>query len=125
MQIFNVTDLVASLHANGRNWAEFLRVAALSMGVYRLSVGEPDLQQPHTEDEVYLVLSGKASFQAGQQRQSVAPGTLIYVERSVEHRFYDVTEDLSVLVFFAPSEHSLSKPDREDHKDAPHAQPFD
>jgi quercetin dioxygenase-like cupin family protein len=106
MQIFRLNDLVAE----GRNqrWQEFLRVASLSMGLYRLKAGQADEQRPHAEDEVYLVISGKASFRADGQDQAVAPGTLIFVERSAEHRFFDITEDLTVLVFFAPPEGSLS-----------------
>ena len=53
------------------------------------------------------VVSGKASFRAGEETQAVAPGSLIFVERSVKHRFFDITEDLTVLVFFAPPEGSL------------------
>jgi hypothetical protein len=52
-------------------------------------------------------VSEKASFRSGGQKQAVAPGIMIFVERSVEHRFCDITEDLTVLVFFAPPEGSL------------------
>jgi hypothetical protein len=51
-----------------------------------------------------LAVSGRARFQAGDQQQQADPGMLIFVERMVEHRFFDITEDLTVLVFFAPSE---------------------
>jgi mannose-6-phosphate isomerase-like protein (cupin superfamily) len=107
MQIFDLTSLLAQHDKSGRAWLEFLRVPSLSMGVYLLKAGQADKQRPHTEDEVYYVLSGKASFRSGDQIQAVAPGTLIFVERSVEHRFFDITEDLTVLVFFAPPEGSL------------------
>ena len=88
-------------------WQEFLRVPSLSIGLYCLNAGQTDQQQPHTEDEVYYVISGRASFRAGDEKQTVTPGILIFVERLVEHRFYDITEDLTVLVFFAPPEGSL------------------
>jgi mannose-6-phosphate isomerase-like protein (cupin superfamily) len=106
MQIFRLNDLVTE----GRNqrWQEFLRASSLSMGFYRLKAGQADEQRSHAEDEVYLVVSGKASFRADGQERTVAPGTVIFVERSVEHRFFDITEDLTVLVFFAPPEGSLS-----------------
>jgi quercetin dioxygenase-like cupin family protein len=108
MQTFKLTDLVAESERGNQRWLEFLRVSSLSMGLYRLKAGQADEQQPHTEDEVYFVVSGKAWFQAGGHQQAVAPSSLIFVERSVEHRFYDVTEDLTVLVFFTPPEGSLS-----------------
>ena len=41
--------------------------------------------------------------------RAVRAGTILFVERNVEHRFFDITEDLTVLVFFAPAEHSLKR----------------
>jgi mannose-6-phosphate isomerase-like protein (cupin superfamily) len=84
-----------------------LRVPSLSMGVYCLKVGQTHRQQPHTEDEVYYFVSGRASFRADDEKRLVTSGTLIFVQRSIEHCFYDITEDLAVLVFFAPPEGSL------------------
>jgi quercetin dioxygenase-like cupin family protein len=107
MQTFNLGSLVAEGERADQRWQEFLRTSSLSMGLYRLKAGQPDEQRPHTEDEVYLVISGKASFRARGQEQAVAPGSLIFVERAAEHRFVDITEDLTVLVFFAPPEGSL------------------
>jgi quercetin dioxygenase-like cupin family protein len=107
MQTFNLNDLTAESEWGDKRWREFLRVPSLSMGLYRLKAGQADEQQPHTEDEVYLVVSGKASFRAGGREQAVAPGSVIFVERAAEHRFVDITEDLTVLVFFAPPEGSL------------------
>ena len=106
MQTFSLNDLVAECARSDRPWQEFLRVPSLSMGLYHLWAGQADGQQPHAEDEVYLVLAGRASFRAGGRRQAVAPGTLLFVERTAEHRFEDITEDLTVLVFFAPAEGS-------------------
>src|SRR5947209_6528389 len=98
MQIFTIHGLVSESDRSNERWQEFLRVPSLSMGLYRLQAGQPDEQRPHTEDEVYLVISGKASFRAGGQTRAVAPDTLIFVERTVEHRFMDISEDLTVLV---------------------------
>ena len=109
MQIFNLSSLMAESERGNQRWREFLRVASLSMGLYRLQAGQADEQTPHTEDEVYLVLRGKATFRTGGQEQAVAPGSVIFVERAVEHRFVDITEDLTVLVFFAPPEGSLKE----------------
>src|SRR5690348_10440792 len=107
MQTFDLSSLVAESERGGQRWREFLRVLSLSMGLYRLKAGQADEQQPHTEDEVYLVVSGKASFRAGGREQAVVPGSVIFIERAAEHRFVDITEDLTVLVFFAPAEGSL------------------
>ena len=107
MQKFDLARLVAESANADRRWSEFLRVPALSMGLYRINVGQTDEQQPHTEDEVYFIAGGKASFRAGHEVTEVTAGRLIYVERVVEHRFFDITADLTILVFFAPAEGSL------------------
>jgi quercetin dioxygenase-like cupin family protein len=107
MQTFDLSSLVAESDRADQRWREFLRVPSLSMGLYRLKVGQADEQRPHTEDEVYVVISGRALFRAGGREQTVAPGSLIFVGRAAEHQFVDITEDLTVLVFFAPPEGSL------------------
>ena len=107
MQTFSLNDLVTESERHHQRWQEFLRVSSLSMGLYRLKAGQADEQQPHTEDEVYFVISGKASFLVSGQKQAVVAGSVIFVERNVEHRFADITEDLTVLVYFAPPEGSL------------------
>ena len=106
MQIFDLPGIQAESARNQQRWREFLRVATLSVGLYCLKAGEADPQQPHGEDEVYYVVSGKASFQAGEKKKAVQAGSVIFVERQVEHRFCDIVEDLTVLVFFAPPEGS-------------------
>jgi mannose-6-phosphate isomerase-like protein (cupin superfamily) len=106
MQTFNLGTLLAEREKGNQPWLEFLRVPSLSMGIYHLKAGQRDLQQPHTEDEVYYVLRGRATFWTCKETKAVGPGTLIFMERAVAHRFEDVSEDLTLLVFFAPPEGS-------------------
>jgi mannose-6-phosphate isomerase-like protein (cupin superfamily) len=107
MQTFDLATLVADREKLGRPWLEFLHTASLSMGVYHLKAGQADRQNPHTEDEVYYVLSGQAVFWTAQESKPVGPGAILYVDRKIEHRFMEISEDLMVLVFFAPPEGSL------------------
>jgi quercetin dioxygenase-like cupin family protein len=109
MKAFNLNELLAANETTHRAWLEFLRVSSLSMGLYRLKAGQEDPQKPHSEDEVYYVLKGKARFRSGNESLAVGPGSLILVERLAEHRFYEITEDLTVLVFFAPPEGSMKE----------------
>lgn len=102
MHAFDVNTLIGEMKPE--KWRELLRVPSLSIGLYHLKAGEPDGQKPHTEDEVYYVISGRASFRAGDEERAVRPGTLLFVERLVDHRFFDIREDLTVLVLFAPAE---------------------
>jgi quercetin dioxygenase-like cupin family protein len=88
----------------GAVYKEFIRVPAISAGIYSLSAGATDPQQPHSEDEIYYVISGKAKFTVGGQVYDAQPGAAIFVPAQVEHRFTNVTADLAVLVIFAPAE---------------------
>lgn len=90
--------------AAGHAYREFLRVPSMSAGVYTLGAGAIDTQSPHREDEVYYVVRGRARMRAGAEDRIVVQGTVIFVAAGVEHRFYDIVEELSVLVLFAPAE---------------------
>ncbi len=62
MAAFTLTDLLAQQAQNDEQYLEFLRVPALSMGLYVLPMGGVDGQQPHiNEDEVYVVVRGRAA----------------------------------------------------------------
>ncbi len=87
-----------------KRYLEFLRVPAMSAGLYVLPVGGADPQSPHLEDEMYYVVQGKARMEVGAESQPVGAGSVIFVEARAEHRFYEITEELAVLVFFAPAE---------------------
>jgi len=89
---------------SGKAYQEFLRVPAMSVGLYVLPAGGTDLQRPHREDEVYYVLRGRARFRAGSEDREVSAGSVLFVAAEVEHRFCDIAEELAVLVVFAPAE---------------------
>jgi mannose-6-phosphate isomerase-like protein (cupin superfamily) len=101
---FDLHDLNRQRAANGKLYLEFLRVPAMSAGVYVLPKGATDPQKPHREDEMYYVVRGRAHMQIGNERSEVRAGSVIFVEAEAEHRFHDVEEELEVLVFFAPAE---------------------
>jgi mannose-6-phosphate isomerase-like protein (cupin superfamily) len=104
MKAFELATVLAERLRADRAWLEFLRVPSLSMGVYHLCAGQEDLQLPHTEDEVYYVVSGRGKFRAGPDARDVSAGTILFVPRLQAHRFFDIAADLTVLVFFAPAE---------------------
>ena len=108
MDAFELADLETRRAAAGRPYLEFLRVAALSVGLYTLEAGAVDGQSPHTEDEVYVVMAGRARVTVGDEARAVGPGSTIYVAAGVPHRFHDIAERLEILVVFAPPEDSLA-----------------
>ncbi len=89
---------------SGRPYHEFLRVPALSLGLYSLAAGAHDPQQPHAQDEVYVVLTGRARLRVGSREHAVEPGSAVFVAAHAPHAFHAIEEDLSVLVMFAPAE---------------------
>jgi mannose-6-phosphate isomerase-like protein (cupin superfamily) len=101
---FKIEDLHGQRAKLANAYREFLRVPSMSAGVYVLTPGSTDLQSPHQQDEMYYVLGGKARMRAGSEDHSLQSGTVIFVAAEVEHRFYDIDEELILLVFFAPPE---------------------
>ena len=87
-----------------KSYREFLRVPQMSAGLYVLAAGAEDKQSPHQEDEVYYVLRGRARMKVAAEDFEVSGGKAIFVPARVEHRFFDITEELAVLVVFAPAE---------------------
>lgn len=107
MERFSLAE-IQSLRARGNApYHEFLRVPAMSVGVYELGVGDDDEQQPHTEDELYYIVSGRATLLVGEENLPVEAGSMVYVPARVVHRFHTITEALTILVFFAPAEYTF------------------
>ena len=100
----NVTEIDQQRAQRGKLYREFLRVPAMSAGLYVLPAGATDPQRPHHEDEMYYVLRGRARFRAGEEDQAVSAGSVLFVAARVEHHFYEIAEELAVLVVFAPAE---------------------
>ena len=92
--------------AGEAHWAEHFRSADLSCGTYSLPRGAADPQQPHTEDEIYVCTTGRATLLTPAGSAELSPGTVAFVPAGEEHRFAGVTEDFTVLVVFGPAEGS-------------------
>jgi mannose-6-phosphate isomerase-like protein (cupin superfamily) len=108
-RFFSLAELQAERAASGKRYLEFLRVPALSTGIYVLPQEGLDQQTPHRQDEIYYVVSGRARMKITGDDQApedrlVAGGTVIFVEAGAEHRFHSIEEELVVLVVFGPAE---------------------
>jgi mannose-6-phosphate isomerase-like protein (cupin superfamily) len=95
-----------------RAYLEFFRTPHLSWGVYRLAVGQPDLQQSHTEDEIYYATAGRAVIRIQDEDSPVEPGSIIFVPADAPHRFHSIVSDLVLLVVFGPAEGAHAIPER-------------
>jgi mannose-6-phosphate isomerase-like protein (cupin superfamily) len=103
-EFFGIAELEKERKRTGKSYLELLRIPAMSAGVYTLPAGGTDGQKPHREDEMYFVVRGRARMRAGVEDRAISQGSVIFVAADVEHRFYDIEEELVVLVFFAPAE---------------------
>lgn len=103
-QYLHLDELARQGIAKGNAYFEFLRIPTMSAGVYVLPKGGTDSQKPHRQDEVYYVVRGRARMQTGSDHAEVRAGSIIFVEADLEHRFYDIQEEMEILVFFAPAE---------------------
>ena len=106
MQAIALSEALERRRASEDPWLELLRVPDLSAGLYVLAAGATDRQQPHTEDEVYVVLAGRSRFTSGGETRDVGPGDTLFVPAHEPHRFHDITDELHLVVVFGPAEGS-------------------
>lgn len=100
---FDLVKLKKNVQGTEPCFFEFLRSSQLSCAMYRLPAGAKDMQAPHFEDEVYIVIEGRARLQIDGAEQEVGPGKVLYVGATTEHSFFDITEDLTLLAVFGPA----------------------
>ena len=100
-QVFDLAALKDQLKGDAVQYLEFLEVPSMNCGLYFLPAGSTDMQAPHEEDEVYLVLSGKARMRLGNEDRDVGAGSLLYISATTEHSFFEIEEDMTLLVLFA------------------------
>ena len=104
MQAWELDEIDAGRTAEAHLYREFLRVPDLSAGLYVLEAGATDTQSPHTEDELYFVVAGRAKVTVGDETRPVAAGSLVFVPATVAHHFGEIVERLQILVVFGPAE---------------------
>ena len=101
--ILEMSDVLERRQESGELYLEFLNRSTMSVGVYALAAGSTDPQKPHTEDEIYYVLDGRGRIRIGDDESEIKPGSVIFVAAGQDHKFHSITEDLQLLVVFAPA----------------------
>jgi len=99
---FSVDDLARQNAESEVPYLEFMRVESMSTYLYELPAGATDEQTPHNQDEIYYVVSGRAKITVDAETTTVEPGDIIFVKKFADHKFIDITEDLQLVVVFAP-----------------------
>jgi mannose-6-phosphate isomerase-like protein (cupin superfamily) len=100
-RVSNAFDIIKENEKTNSSYGVFMRNPSISSGVYTLKKGATDEQHPHSRDEIYYIIKGKAKIKVGTENYDVTEGSLVFVEAFKEHRFFDITEDLAVVVFFS------------------------
>jgi mannose-6-phosphate isomerase-like protein (cupin superfamily) len=108
-QTAELDDAIVSARAADGYAGKVLQSELLSVGVYLLPPGGTDDQKPHHEDEVYYAVSGRGALRVGDEDHQVQPGTLLFVRAEAVHFFHDITEELVLVVFWAPPEKSVKR----------------
>ncbi len=97
-----VAENLARIPATG-----VLSTAVYEHGTMRLKLYAPrgsDPQQPHSQDELYLVHAGRGRFRCGAEVTGFGPGDVLFVPAGAVHRFEDFSDDLVVwVVFWGPA----------------------
>ena len=96
---FAVHEAQRRLAAAGGGYEIVHRSPGLELGVYVLVAPEPDRQQPHDDDELYVGLEGTGTLEVGGESVPMREGEVVFVEAGAEHRF-TAYEQLAVLVIF-------------------------
>ena len=99
MHAFEVAAVKERLKEAGGGYEIVHESAGLELGVYVLVAPEPDRQQPHEDDEVYVVLEGRGTLDVEGTKTQLREGNAIFVPAGADHRF-SAYEQLSVLVIF-------------------------
>ena len=106
MRVLRAAGHFAVPEGEPNQYREHMRAPDLSVGTYCIPVGGKDGQEPHSEDEVYVVVRGQGRLITASAEAEVGPGSVVYVPAGERHEFVDVSDDLSVVVVFAPAERS-------------------
>lgn len=92
---------LAQLPAADR-YAEAIRHGTMNAGIY--APHSTDEQEPHDQDELYVVVSGSGFFVVGEERHPFGPGDLLFVEAGANHHFESFTPDFAVwAIFYGPT----------------------
>ena len=105
MTRFRTDDLFDRLEAEpDRDHLEVLEEPSMTVEVGRYAADTSAPKNPHTGDEIYYVISGSGMARVGEETYPVETGDVVYVEAGLEHDFFNIEEELTVLIVLAGKE---------------------
>jgi mannose-6-phosphate isomerase-like protein (cupin superfamily) len=100
-KLIDIRGLIPKMDLNGSDFLGFFELEHLQAGILRLKPGEQDTQEPHSLDEVCMVLEGDGYIEIGKKAYIIKKDLFIFVPAEVEHRFYGNTKEILVVYFFS------------------------
>lgn len=100
-KIFELENLISELECNESYFLTFLSSRGIDAGILRLLPGEVDLQEPHSSDEIYLVMGGDGFIRINDRKYKLKKNSFVYVPANVEHNFCENKKELLVAYFLA------------------------
>ncbi len=101
--------LIAELEAEDEQFAEVLSTESVTVEIGQYPTSSP--KNPHTEDEIYYIISGSGMIRVGDETYDVGAGDVVFVEQGLEHDFFNVDEEITALTIFVgsadPSSYSI------------------
>ncbi len=105
MSHVSTAELIEQLQESDEKYREVLTEESISVELAQYPNDAP--KHPHPEDELYYIISGSGTAAVGEETFPIEEGDVIYVERGVEHDFFDIEEEITALVIFAGAEDSV------------------
>jgi mannose-6-phosphate isomerase-like protein (cupin superfamily) len=100
-KLIDIRSLIPKMDLDNSGFHNFFDLQHLQVGILRLKPGELDTQEPHSSDEIYLVLEGDGFIEIGKKAYMVKKDLFIFVPAEVRHRFYGNTKEILVIYFFS------------------------
>lgn len=96
--MISAREAIEAVKASSMPFVELMKFGQLSVEYY--APVERDLQNPHVQDELYLIARGHATLQREEQKLMVNAGDLIHIPAMMEHRFIEFSDDFAAWVIF-------------------------
>jgi len=100
-KLIDIRSLISKMALENSGFLNFFHLKHLQAGILRLKPGERDTQEPHSLDEIYLVLEGDGFIEIGKKEYILKKDLFIFVPAEVKHRFYGNTKEILVIYFFS------------------------
>jgi mannose-6-phosphate isomerase-like protein (cupin superfamily) len=100
-KLIDIRSLIPKMDLDNSGFLSFFDLQHLQVGILRLKPDELDTQEPHSLDEIYLVLEGDGFIEIGKKAYTIKKDLFIFVPAEVRHRFYGNTKEILVIYFFS------------------------